>query len=414
MQQPYFARFHAHRMASMLTKPFVHILFGARQTGKTFLLRHLIPNATRWYNFADPSEKARHTLDAGAFIRECQALPQETTPATIVVDEAQAVPSVFDAIQVLYDSDKYRWRFVLCGSSAWKLRVTGANLLPGRSILHHLYPLVLCERPPQSAKADPVILPLPGAAEPGIPSFPGANIEERLAFGELPGIALADEEDRGIVLRSYAAIYLEEEIRRETTLRNWNAFVKFLNLAATHSGQMVNFASLSRETGTTISTIKSHYQLLEDIFVGFSIPGYTKSTRKSLLSTPRFFFVDIGLRHAAAGLDPDRNLIAANPGSWFEQWVGIELWKRLQYLGKGKLSYLRAKSGMEIDFILELENETIPIEVKWTETPSSSDARHIRAFLDEIPDASRGYIVCRCPYPQAITSRITAIPWWMI
>ena len=130
-----------------LRRPFVHILFGARQTGKSTLLSHLLPTPSLHYNLADPEERSRLLADPGAFRRECEALADRTQPHVVFVDEAQAVPSVFDAVQVLYDRRRLRWKFVLCGSSARKLRQTGANLLPGRSLLHRLLPLILAERP---------------------------------------------------------------------------------------------------------------------------------------------------------------------------------------------------------------------------------------------------------------------------
>jgi predicted AAA+ superfamily ATPase len=331
----------------------------------------------------------------------------------VVVDEAQLVPSIFDAIQTLYDNDKQRWRFVVCGSSARKLRQTGINLLPGRSIMHRLYPLTISERPAPDGFENGKILPLPMDSS-TTDLFPTADLHERLAYGDLPGIVLAAEADRAMVLKSFAMIHLEEEIRREATIRDWGAFINFIRLAAIHSGEMVNYSSLSRETGVSITAIKSHYQLLEDIFIGFSVPGFSGSSRKSLLSTPRFYFSDLGLRHAAAGLEPGRAIVDVNPGSWFEQWVGIELWKRLHYLGIGKLSYLRTKTGMEIDYIVETGSAIIPVEVKWTENPTISDARHLRSFISETPAAKTGFIVCRCPRPQALTENIMALPWWMI
>jgi predicted AAA+ superfamily ATPase len=138
-------------------------------------------------------------------------------------------------------------------------------------------------------------------------------------------------------------------------------------------------------------------------------------TRKHILSTPRFFFFDLGVRHAAAGLRCSPETVMADPGPVFEQWVGIELWKRLQYLGDGKLFYFRTKAGAEIDFVLERGGEIIPIEVKWTENPSRHDARHLKTFLDEQPRrARRGYIICRCRRPQTIDERIVALPWWLL
>lgn len=96
------------------------------------------------------------------------------------------------------------------------------------------------------------------------------------------------------------------------------------------------------------------------------------------------YFFDIGVRNVAAGLKASMETVLANPGSLFEQWVGIELWKRLKYVKEGKLSYLRASSGsMEVDFILEYADKLIPIEVKWTDHPIAGDAKHIESFISE-------------------------------
>jgi predicted AAA+ superfamily ATPase len=119
------------------------------------------------------------------------------------------------------------------------------------------------------------------------------------------------------------------------------------------------------------------------LFLGFTLPAWKRSPRKQVLSTPRFFLFDLGLRHAAAGLTASEQTVLSNPGPIFEQWVGIELWKRLRYLGKGNLFYMRTKDGAEVDFIVEHGGEIIPIEVKWTENPTRSDARHLHAFMAE-------------------------------
>jgi predicted AAA+ superfamily ATPase len=243
--------------------------------------------------------------------------------------------------------------------------------------------------------------------------FPVATIEERLAFGDLPGIVTAPVADRADLLRSYALVYLEEEIRREALVKDWGAFVRFLRLAAFESGGITNFAAISRESGLSQPTVKNHYQLLEDMFVGFRVPAYTRSPRKNLLSTPRFFFFDLGVRHGAADLRASPDLVDSNPGGLFEQWVGIELWKRVSYLGGSALHYQRSRDGAEIDFIVEHGQSVTPVEVKWTERPSLSDARHLLPFLDENPKRARhAFIICRCPRPMRLDDRVTALPWW--
>jgi predicted AAA+ superfamily ATPase len=410
-----FGRWVEPQWARKLTAPYVHILFGARQTGKSTLLRKLLPEAAIWLDLSRPGERSELLRNPDLLVQRCRALPRSRRPATVVVDEAQSVPAIFDAVQHLYDSDKRRWRFVLCGSSARKLRTTGANLLPGRSLLHHLYPLVLAERPPAGVASPPDgdarVLPLPGR-KPVERPFPAVELVERLAFGELPGIATAARSRRAELLRAYSFVYLEEELRREALVKDWAAFARFLQLAAAQAGQMINYAGIAREAGVSLPTVKAYYQLLEDMFIGFRVTAFSGSPRKSLLSTERFYFFDLGVRNAAAELPLEAAGVRANPGPLFEQWVGIELWKRLQYMGSGKLHYLRTKAGAEVDFIFVRAGRLVPIEVKWTERPTRGDARHLRTFLDEHPGrATRGYVVCRCPAPLAIDDRVTALPW---
>jgi predicted AAA+ superfamily ATPase len=281
-----------------------------------------------------------------------------------------------------------------------------------------LFPLTFTERQPiperVSYSESPLTLSwLSGTAPANL--FPSADLDTRLAFGELPGIAAAPEEDRDELLRAYAIVHLEEEIRREAMVKDWGAFLRFLRLAAAESGQILNYAAISNETGVSQPTVKSHYQLLEDMFIGFHVPAWSASPRKHLLSTPRFLLFDLGLRHVAAGLMPSREVVRANPGPLFEQWVGIELWKRLQYLGGGTLHYLRTKDGSEVDFIIASEGKLIPIEVKWTENPRLSDARDLLVFLREHPKkAKHAYLVCRCPLPVQLHDKVTALPWYCL
>ena len=190
----------------------------------------------------------------------------------------------------------------------------------------------------------------------------------------MPGIATIESpSERRDLLKTYVTAHLEEEIRRETALRDWGVFLRFLALAAAESGGVVNLKSISRESGLSAPTIRSHYQLLEDMFLGFMLPAFSGSPRKSVLSSPRFFFFDLGIRNAAAGPAFTENSVRANPDPLFEQWVGIELYKRLRYLGEGSMCYFRTSGGAEADFIVERGGRLSPIEVKWTERPTLSD-----------------------------------------
>jgi predicted AAA+ superfamily ATPase len=423
-----YARTLAATFREKIERPWVHILFGARQTGKSTLIRQALPDDAYVFNLADPAERASFSAHPEELIRICRSMPRRSEPWVVFIDEAQTVPEIFNAVQLLFDEDHESRRFILCGSSARKLRTSGANLLPGRSIQYSLFPLTTPEYRPIAIDGLPVssllsqgsLIPSLQAAQveisqrPDQEVFPFRALEDRLLFGELPAIATIESpSERRDLLKTYVTAHLEEEIRRETALRDWGVFLRFLLLASTESGGLLNLKAISRESGLSAPTIRSHYQLLEDMFLGFMLPAFSGSPRKSVLSSPRFFFFDLGVRNAAAGLAFTEDSLRANPGPLFEQWVGIELYKRLRYLGEGSLCYYRTSGGAEVDFIVERGGRLSPIEVKWTERPTLSDARHLISFMkDQSDKADHGYIVCRCKYPQSLSENITAIPWW--
>ena len=164
--------------------------------------------------------------------------------------------------------------------------------------------------------------------------------------------------------------------------------------------------------GVAANTLRNFYQVLEDTYVGIHIQPFGRS-RKRLRQAARFLIFDLGVRHVLAELPLNDSLLKLDPGHTFEQWVLTELYYRCQCWGKGhKLSTWQTSTGAEVDAIVETPQEAIPIEVKWTETPSPRDARHVVTFLDLHGDLStKGYVVCRCPRRQQLTDRVTAIPW---
>lgn len=417
--EPY-NRWYEARLRRFIAKPFVHIVFGARQTGKSTLIRQILPPDTLVIDLSEPQERVKYLSDPQELIRNCKALMKTGEPRYVFIDEVQVVPDLFNAIQSLYDADKIAFRFILCGSSARRLKATGTNLLPGRSILHRLYPLINEEYDrvggPFGEETSPLILESPLERAVKTQRFPERGLEDRLAFGDLPGIAALDDmEARREVLKSYAAIHLEGEIRREANLRDLPAFLRFLKLAAVNSGSMVNLLGLSKEVGISAPTVRAYYQLLEDMFIGFTVPSFSGSEQKSLVSAGRFYFFDMGVRNAAAGIRIDESIISLDPGHFFEQWVGMELYRKLSYAGEGRLSHYRTRGGAEIDFILERDEEWIPIEAKWTQSPSLKDARHLRTFIEDSKGrARRAYIVCRCSRPQQLDEHIMAIPWQLL
>ncbi len=384
----------------------VRLLFGARQTGKSTLLQRVANSKARVFNLQERRTRLELERDPHVFTQILEA--DNGDQEVVCVDEIQKVPALLDEVQYLYDTYPGRFRFLLTGSSARKLKTSSANLLPGRAHLFNLCPLILQERQGASeSRAFPV------KAESFETGFYEPALEDLLLFGSLPGVTLENEETRVKTLESYVDLYLEEEIRREALVRNLGAFQQFIELAATESGRIINLTNISRESGVPVATLRIYYQVLEDTFVGYRIPAYGAAGRKRVLTTPRFLFYDNGVRNAAARYRFSTDLLKTQMGLLFENWVGQELLHRCLYGGRAyRLSFWRTAHGAEVDYVLETPDETIPIEVKATESPTLGDASHLKLFLDTYPQkARRGFIVCRCREPRRLSKNIEAIPW---
>lgn len=409
-------RFLEGALRSTSSESKVRMIFGARQTGKTFLLSHLASDQS-WisFNLQDRSLRLAWEADPRVFTSEIHALPRHIRH--VVVDEIQKVPALLDEIQALYDKDKTQIQFYLTGSSARRLRTHSANLLPGRSHVFHLYPLI---RP----EIGGLVMPRSPAISIKQPSgdsrlmkrvdpFGEWSLDDELLFGALPGIRLESRASRTDTLTVYVENYLEEEIRREALVRDVGAFSNFIRLAAAESGRITNLAKLSQESGIPAATLKNFYLVLQDTFVGFTLHPYSRSVRRRLLTTPRVYFFDLGVRNAAARIPMEPGTLAIEGGPLLEQWVGLELMRRARYAGAGfGVSFWRTTDGAEVDFVWQTPREDIPIEVKWTLHPTVSDARHLRTFLDlHRPRARRAFLVCRCRAPMDLGCHVLAIPW---
>ncbi len=362
------------------------LLFGARQTGKTTLVRQL--RAELMISLVNPAVRLRYEKSPALLEGEIAALSTAHVGANsplVIIDEIQKVPDLLDVIQDLIDRGIAR--FVLTGSSARKLRRSShANLLPGRVSVFHLDPLSLAEWMP-------------------------THVEDALRDGTLPGIVgVEDPADREQDLEDYVLTYLEEEIRAEAAVRNLGSFARFLELAAAESGGILNFRKMASEIGIAHTTIASYYRILEDCLIGERVEPLSSSpTRKRLTRSDRFLFFDLGVRRVAAREHPA--VPASRQGLLFEQFVGMELLRASRTRRDTRIRFWRDPSGPEVDWIVEREGCLIPVEVKWTETPLRRQTRHVELFLNEYPGAERGYVVCRTPRALKLSDRVWAIPW---
>ncbi len=365
------------------------LLLGPRQTGKTTLIEHEIkPDIT--YSFAQLTTKQRYEQNPALLEKELEEKINDfPSPPLVFIDEVQKIPAIMDSVQYLID--KKLAQFILSGSSARKLKHGHAvNLLPGRVTAMAMHPLLYQEISP----------------------FLTPKIEEILLYGTLPNIITEQKStDKESDLYSYVTTYLEEEIRAEALVRNMGSFSRFLEVAAGESGKQINFTRMSQDIGVADTTLANYYQILEDCLIVLRIDPIIKSTTKRrLIKSPKYLFFDLGVRRACANEGirlPQKTL-----GDLFEHYAGIELLYSSQLISPHiKIRYWRDSAGPEIDYVLEIENQYVPIEVKWTDAPDEHDARHLKKFMDEYPNSAVGYIICRTPQRYKVMDNIIAIPW---
>ncbi len=357
------------------------LLFGPRQTGKTSLVTRLKHDL--YINLMRASALQRYEANPDTLLKEITALNKSLGhPPLVIIDEVQKLPAITDTVQILID-DKIA-QFIITGSSARKIK----NLLPGRVIKYTLSPLMLNEINDQAL-----------------------DLKFILENGSLPEIfsmKLQNEIDE--ILSSYVNLYIEEEVRKEALVRNIANFSNFLQLACIESGNIVNLRAIGSEVGVTHNTITEYYRILQDCMLVEIIAPLTKSaTRKRLTKASKYLIYDLGVRRIGAG--ESLNLSIRSMSFNFEQFVGLELCRiARQHPKKIKVLYWRSHDGPEVDYVLEIAGQYIPIEVKWTENPGLKDMRHLLTFISEY-SVQRAYIICRCDLPRLLDHNVLALPW---
>jgi predicted AAA+ superfamily ATPase len=310
-------------------------LLGPRATGKSTWLEA---------NFVDPvlridllRNDVYFPLMADPSIFRQRVLAKDPKSTWIIVDEIQRIPVLLNDIHSLIESEGYQ--FALSGSSVRKLKRGNANLLAGRALVKHMYPLTYAEYGSE------------------------ITLDEALAFGTLPGI-VTDPDFRIDRLEAYVDTYLREEIKEEALTRNVQAFSRFLEVAALSNGQITNLSNLSRDAAVARTTISSYFEILTDTLLGSWLPAWTPRAKVKEIAHPKFYFFDCGVVRTIQKLlrDPVHSM---ERGILFETMIFNELNAHIAYqdIG-GELSYWRTSDGIEIDFIWNRGATTVAIEVK--------------------------------------------------
>ena len=347
-----------------------HFLLGPRQTGKTTLIRHSLPETPR-YDLLETATWLALSQNPGRLAEE---LAPDATE--VVIDEVQRLPQLLNEVHRLIEERGVR--FLLTGSSARALRRGGVNLLGGRARTRVLHPLTRGEL---GSRFD---------------------LERALIHGTLPSIWFSD--DPRADLAAYTGTYLQQEVVFEGASRNLPAFSRFLRVAALANGQIVNFTTVASDAQVPRTTIYEYFEVLRDTLLLFEVPAWRRPRKRKPLVSSKFYFFDVGVANALAGRRPDPG--TPEFGHAFETWLLHELRTYCDYRAPQDLHFWRTASGYEVDFIL---GEHTAIEAKCKPNVSPRDLKPLRALAEE---AMLKRLVCVSLEPRPrIVDGIEVLPY---
>ncbi len=330
-------------------------LWGPRKTGKSTLLKSTYQEA-KFIDLLETDTYIKYLNEPWQLRKEIEYELEKGTlnkKLPIVIDEVQRVPFLLDEVHLMIE--KHRLFFVLCGSSARKVKRGRANLLGGRALRYELCGLSAIE-----LKED-------------------FSLEQILNRGYIPKHYLNNNYKKQI--KSYIADYLKEEIAAEALVRSIPLFSNFLSAVSLSDGEIINLSNIASDCGIAVNTVKAHFEILEDTLLGSFLPAFRKRPKRRIIQSPKFYFFDVGLvNHLAkrGDLQAGSELF----GKAFENWVFHELKTYNSYNDPNwDITYWRLSTGVEVDFVIN--DMEIAIEVKAKEKITNNDLKGLRELKRE-------------------------------
>ena len=363
----------------LLQKPKSSIfLFGPRGTGKSTWIRRHFSDAV-YYDLLDSGQALRLERRPSLLFDELQT---QKRGSWVVLDEVQKIPALLDEVHRLIETKGLR--FVLCGSSARKLKRSGVNLLAGRAIVTNMYPLSSAE-----LQSD-------------------FSVQRALQYGTMP-MAIGSEDVEGY-LATYAQTYLNEEIRAEALTRSVGAFSRFLEIAARQSGQVTNISNIARDAAVNRTTVQGYFDILVDTLIGYWIPAWKLKRATKQISHPKFYLFDTGVARALTGRLPYPPT-QEECGSLLEGLLFAEVKAYLEYRKlRYQLCFWRNYDGTEVDLLCETKNGFVAVEIKAAFQWQRRFSRGLIRMQTELsPAAVTAYGVYQCERPVQIDN-VTVLP----
>jgi len=401
-----YIRRHLENVVNRMAKrKSVLVITGARQVGKSTMLKQMYPN-TNYVAFNNPLVRESAKNNPSIFFE------QHKPP--VIVDEIQKEASLFEYIKDIVDEKKEKGQFYLTGSQSLKLMKNVSDSLAGRAGIIKMLPL--SQREILNVGYSSAFLPTKENLNATINTFDYETIVERIHKGFFPELyeTRSDLSDWADYYSSYFQTYIEKDIKDVLNIKDESAFIKFVKAAASLSGEMLNVRCLSEVCGKDDKTVKSWLSVLESGGIIYLLEPYFNNFNKRMMKTPKLYFLDTGLACWLLGWNTPQQMI--NGAAWghiFESFVFSEILK--SYYNSGistpPLYFYRDKDKNEIDLIIREGDTLYPIEIKAGSDPKRSMVNAF-ACLTRLPNirVGEGAVICMAKEPLPLTDNVTIWP----
>lgn len=374
------------------TFPVVAVV-GARQTGKTTLVKDLLQMKRMYLTLDDTTNILLAEQDPESFLR--QDLP-------VTIDEVQKAPALFPAMKKSVDNKRTNGQFLITGSANITMLPKISETLAGRIVFIEMNPITMMEALRRDlghptlgdifkARAAKKCWETLNSIKPT--SFP---IENYIVKGGLPPAYLENsDKTRQVWFKGYVRTYLERDVRDLSRIQKLYEYQKYLSLLAFRAAQIFNKAEVARDCGIPYTTAGHFFDLLLATFQVFLVEPYFRNIGKRLIKSPKIMWSDTGLAMHLQGLHSWEDARRLGRDSFFiENKIAIELKSYLSiYEPAAKLFFWRSSGGAEIDFLIERGDQLIPVEVKWRSDIRLKDLTGMQVFLQDFKNEARWGIV---------------------
>ncbi|NLB54990.1 MAG: ATP-binding protein [Lentisphaerae bacterium] len=360
----------------------VVVVTGARQTGKSTLLRHLFPDAD-YVTLDDPFTRQAAEDDPRTFLQR---------DGKLIIDEIQYLPQLLSYVKLAVDENRRSaGRYLLTGSQMFPLMEGVTESLAGRAGVFQLLPFSYRELAYQ-----------PGSIE---------EIFDKILQGFYPDV-IVHGLDRNLYYSSYVQTYLERDVRRISTVADLSLFQRVLELLASRVGNILNINEVSKEAGVSTTTIRRWLSILESCGIIFLLRPYFKNLTSRIIKSPKLYFADTGIVSWLLRYPTSQTLMRGPQGGvFFENFVILELLKAMHNkMANFNLYYFRDSNGNEVDLLVESGDKTTLVEIKQTATPRADHFKTIKQLLPKIHN-SHGVVACCNNYRETYQANMNAIPW---